>query len=160
MTIILPYSNLNSELCNIQKMIFSETKCPPSPFPLLIVSLDSSAPRRPTRKEIQEKLPEKLSFRGMKLSHSNLILEIKEQIPNYCDPLLSAGNFTYNNGFILCTGPFCQSIQIGSLPVPETESCNKYSLACYEINSGGEENFWMNMRWNKLWEVKKGQKKI
>lgn len=160
MTIIVPSSNLSAELNQIQKQIFSDFKYIPTPFPLLITALNTQKPNRPTRKEISLRFPEDLTMNGFSISGNNLILKVKEIISFSFDSELPFKNFNNENGFIL-SGCLTKNLKtIDSFTCPEIESISNYSLACYKIECENTEAFWLNMNWNKLWEVKKGKKKF
>lgn len=157
MTVIVPHSNLNRELSLIQKKIFSTYSLIIPPFPLLPIALSRSKPERPTRKEVNERLPETLTFMEFHRNKSHIILKIKESISVNSEPDLDISGITKENGFIIAAFNEKNTESFLKLSLPNTLSFSKYSLTCYEINCDDLFQFWKSMSWNKLWEVKKGK---
>jgi len=159
-TTIVPSSNFSVELRNVQKILFQTNCAIPSPIPLLITYMSEKCPQRPTRKDIFNSYPPKISIDQYRMFNNELVLLINEAIPLIVDESPSITKQRIQTGIVMSYIKKSEKLDLKKLPIPATPSFNNYSLICYEINTTDTESYWLNMSWNKIWEVKKGKKKI
>ena len=158
MTIIVPSTNILSQLKKIQSSLFEKYGMVPTPFPKLITSISKTEPNRPTRKWIFEHYPETIHLNGFDKNEKFLNMKTSEPIPFIIDNDLKQLNIESNKGFYLNSGSL--SVDLNQLPQYKTLQFSNYQLACYIIDSDFKDEFLINMHWEKLWEVKKGKTKI
>lgn len=157
---IVPSSNMTTALNGIQNLLFKKFKQIPAPFPLLITSISKNKPMRPTRKKILESYPEILTPGKYHISENQLLLKIEETYPLYLEDEYRQLNIQKNMGLIMSTAYDFTEDLIQKIPTENIRSFSNFSLSCYEIETENTELFWCHMNWNKIWEVKKGKKKI
>ncbi len=160
MTIIIPPSNASIEISRIQKLIFKEFKLIPTPIPLLVTKLQIKKPQKPTRKKLADTYPSTISFNKYDYSDNGIILKINESIPlNIDEEILFYKE--KNRGMIISTiidGK--KENLLHNIPYPQISTFSNYSLACLKMKSNGKTPFWLNIEWEKIWEVKKGKNNI
>ncbi|MBI9098269.1 MAG: hypothetical protein JEY91_07310 [Spirochaetaceae bacterium] len=156
MTTIVPSSNVSVKLKELQNFLFMHHLITPSPFPLNLTNLSKKKITRPSRKQISLTYPPVITLNNYSILKGNFLLSSEERFPCQCDnefqhliPLISSG-------CILGKTTSAEN-SLRDLPSSETFSFKNYSLAAYEIHSDETENFWMNMSWRKIWEVKKSK---
>ncbi len=157
MTRIIPPSNSAVELAKLQKELFRLHNYIPAPMPLLITSIEAEKPEKPTRKKINELFVQRITFTEYSSTKNSLFLKTETSTNIYIDKTLPFNKKDFENGMILSSIQDNNKNELSRLVLPEIRSFSNYSLACYKVKTENSEPFWLNMEWEKLWEVKKGK---
>lgn len=146
-TFLIPSSNISVKLKIIQKKLFEDNIIIPSPFPLILCSVSAKKPKRPSRSIIAENYPSEIIPTEFKAVKKNLMMMFSK--PFYTDR-----KETIIEGILF--GQINPSTSSNSYPeLDENLSFKNYSLASFKVHSDSMDQFWMNMYWEKLWEVQK-----
>lgn len=153
---LIPSSNVESQIKKYKETLFQKQLIIPHPLILIPAALSLKKPDRPSRRLLAQQYPEKLTFEPLSLEKEIYSYSIKETIPFSCNesladltPLVKNKLFIgqeYNKGF-------------NDMPIEEFNlpSIKKYSLAVYKISTESKKNWWHNMSWELIFQVRKGK---
>ncbi|MBN2656605.1 MAG: hypothetical protein JXR86_06065 [Spirochaetales bacterium] len=155
LTTLNPAPQVTGEIKKYKSLLFRSKILIPLPLTVIALSLSRDLPVRPERKKIADLYPDQLTPSTLRKVNSSLILSFREELTFHSDFDESFDSFFFPGSLYLGDLKTEGTTAESEFPHRDFSSITKYSLGCYRISTSTPDDWWFNMSWEKMWEVKR-----